>query len=198
MNFAAHLVLENSRVRLRPLEVADFDALKSIALHPDIWRHTATPNPGDAVGLAAYLQTALRERAEGRRYPFAVLCRHTGRLAGCTSYGNVVPEQQRLEIGWSWLAPEFQRTGVNRAAKHLLLKYAFGELGYERVELRTAAHNWPSRRAIRALGATEEGVLRSHGNQPGGGRRDTVCFSILKPEWDELRRTVFGEYDARG
>jgi RimJ/RimL family protein N-acetyltransferase len=117
---------------------------------------------------------------------------------GTTSYGSFALEERRLEIGWTWLGRAFQRTGVNRAAKHLLLKYAFGELGCERVELKTDARNWQSRDAMRRMGATEEGTLRSHMITQGGLRRDSVYFSILKPEWDALCMSVFREFDARG
>ena len=197
MDFTQHVVLENSRVRLRPLEVTDFEALKAIAFTPDIWRWTLT-RADDAVSLAAYINGALQDRAAERRYPFVIIDRETGQLAGSTSYYNVSEPHQSLSIGYTWVGLDFQRTGLNRAAKHLLLCHAFGALGCERVELETDRRNQQSQNAMRRMGATEEGILRSHKITQGGGRRDTVIFSILKPEWDELRRTVFAEYDARG
>ncbi len=197
MDFAQHVVLENRRVRLRPLEATDFEALKAVAFSPDIWQYTLT-RADDAVSLAAYLAAALHERAAGRRYPFVIIDRETGRLAGSTSYYNVSEANQSLSIGYTWLGTDFQRTGLNRAAKHLLLCHAFGALACERVELETDSRNQQSQRAMRRMGATKEGVLRSHRVTQGGRRRDTVIFSILRPEWDELRRTTFAEYDARG
>ncbi|MBC6991784.1 MULTISPECIES: GNAT family N-acetyltransferase [Hymenobacter] len=198
MDCSRCITLENSRVRLRPLEVGDFEALKHIIFDDEIWRYTTTPNPKDAVGLVTYLSQALRDRARNIRYPFAIIDLETGRLAGSTSYGSFAIPEKRLEIGWTWVGKEFQRTGINRAAKHLLLKYAFGELGCERVELKTDARNWQSREAMRRMGATEEGTLRSHMFTQGGVRRDSVYFSILRPEWENLRQTVFREFDARG
>ncbi|SHI41269.1 Protein N-acetyltransferase, RimJ/RimL family [Hymenobacter daecheongensis DSM 21074] len=198
MDCSRCITLENARVRLRPLEASDFDDLKAVIFDPEIWRFTTTPNPGDAVGLAAYLTQAAHDRAQHRRYPFAIIDRTSGRVVGSTSYGSFALEDKRLEIGWTWLGRDFQRTGLNRAVKHLLLKYAFGELGCERVELKTDALNWQSREAMRRMGATEEGTLRSHMPTQGGRRRDSVYFSILKPEWDVLRKTVFQEFDARG
>jgi N-acetyltransferase len=197
MDYSSHLVLENSRVRLRPLETADFEALKPVAFDPELWRYTLTRGD-DAVSLAAYLAAALQARQLGQRYPFAIVDRRTGQLAGSTSYYNVHEDEQRLSIGYTWVGQEFQRSGLNRAAKHLLLSHAFGALGCERVELETDARNHKSQQAMRRMGATEEGTLRSHRLTQGGIRRDTVIFSVLRPEWDTLRRTVFAEYDLRG
>ncbi len=195
MDFTKNLVLENRRVRLRPLETADFEALKAVAFDPDIWRYTLTRGD-DAVSLAAYLATALHERQAGRRYPFAIIDRVTGDLAGSTSYYNVHLDDQRLSIGYTWVGTRFQRTGLNRAAKHLLLCHAFGELQCERVELETDARNLPSQQAMRRMGATEEGTLRRHRLTQDGFRRDTVIFSIIRPEWNELRHSVFAAFDA--
>lgn len=198
MDCSRDITLENNRVRLRPLEATDFEALKAIAFDPDIWRYTLTPAPRNNVELAAYLAQALKARQQHQRYPFVIVDRETGRIAGSTSYLNISLPERRLEVGSTWLGRDYQRTGVNRAAKHLLLHYAFGELDCERVELKTDALNLKSREAITRLGATEEGTLRSHCPTQGGRRRDTVYFSILRPEWDELRQTVFYEFDGRG
>lgn len=196
MDFTKNLVLENSRVRLRPLETSDFEALKVIAFDPDIWEFTLT-RADDAVSLAAYLAQAVHDRQAGRRFAFAIVDRETGQLAGSTSYYNIFPADQRLSIGYTWVGKDFQRTGLNRAAKHLLLCHAFGDLQCERVELETDSRNLKSQQAMRRMGATEEGTLRRHRLTQGGYRRDTVIFSIIRPEWDELRQTVFKEYDPR-
>jgi RimJ/RimL family protein N-acetyltransferase len=197
MDFSTHLVLENNRVRLRPLEITDFAALKAVAFDPELWQFTLTA-AHTPVELAAYLRQAIQSREQGQRYPFAIVDRLTGRLAGSTSYYNCSLNEQRLSIGYTWVGREFQRSGLNRACKHLLLNHAFSNLGCERVELETDARNWKSREAMRRMGATEEGVLRSHRFTQGGRRRDTVIFSMLKPEWDSLRQSVFKEFDARG
>jgi RimJ/RimL family protein N-acetyltransferase len=196
MDFTQHVVLENRRVRLRPLEVSDFEALKVIAFDPDIWRYTITRGD-DAVSLAAYVSTALQDRQAELRYPFVIIDRDTGQIAGSTSYYHISEANQSLSIGYTWVGTDFQRTGLNRAAKHLLLSHAFGALACERVELETDSRNLKSQQAMRRMGATEEGTLRSHRLTQGGIRRDTVIFSILRSEWDELRHTVFAEYDAR-
>ncbi len=197
MDFSKNLVLENSRVRLRPLETADFEALKVVAFDPDIWEFTLS-RADDAVSLAAYLAQAVHDRQAGRRYAFAIVDRATGQLAGSTSYYNIFPDDQRLSIGYTWVGRDFQRTGLNRAAKHLLLCHAFDDLRYERVELETDSRNLKSQQAMQRMGATKEGTLRRHRLTQGNVRRDTVIFSIIRPEWDALRQSVFKEYDARG
>ena len=195
MDYSQNIVLENSRVRLRPLEAADFEELKLIAFDPDIWQYTIT-RADDALSLAAYIAAAEQARQAGQRYPFVIIDRASGRLAGSTSYYNIDPDNQKLSVGYTWMGAEFQRTGLNRAAKHLLLGYAFDQLGCERVELETDSRNHKSQTAMRRMGATEEGTLRSHRFGQNNYRRDTVIFSILRPEWHELRRTTFAAYNV--
>ena len=197
MDFSASIVLENSRVRLRPLEITDFEALKAVAMDTELWRYTLTRGD-DAVSLAAYLRQAVEAREMGLRYPFAIVDRETGALAGSTSYYNVAEADQRLSIGYTWVGTRFQRSGLNRGCKHLLLSYALDSLNYERVELETDARNHKSRTAMARMGATEEGTLRNHRPTQGGIRRDTVIFSIIRPEWPSLRESVFQEFEARG
>ncbi|WP_426058305.1 GNAT family N-acetyltransferase [Hymenobacter sp. B1770] len=197
MNFSAPIVLENSRVRLRPLEIGDFDALKAVAFDAELWRYTLTRGD-DAVSLAAYVRQAVEAREQGLRYPFAIIDRASGQIIGSTSYYNVSETDQRISIGYTWVGAKFQRTGLNRAAKHLLLSHAFGQLSCERVELETDSRNNKSREAMLRMGATEEGTLRSHRPTQGGIRRDTVIFSVIKPEWSELRQSVFQEFEVRG
>ncbi|MBG8554569.1 GNAT family N-acetyltransferase [Hymenobacter guriensis] len=198
MDFSADIILENDRALLRPLVGTDVDLLQEPAADPELWLYTLT-RADSRSELEAYVAAALQGRAQARRYPFIIIDKQTGRAAGSTSYYNVVPEEQRLSIGYTWIGTDFQRTGLNRAAKHLLLRYAFDELGCKRVELETDARNYKSQNAMRQMGATEEGTLRSHRPTQGGIRRDTIIFSIIRPEWAALRQTVFGAFDtARG
>ena len=197
MDFSASIVIENNRARLRPLELTDFEALKAVAMDADLWKYTLT-RADDAVSLAAYLRQAIEGREQGLRYPFAIIDRATGELAGSTSYYNASEPDQRLSIGYTWVGTKFQRSGLNRACKHLLLTHAFGQLNCERVELETDARNHKSRTAMARMGATEEGTLRSHRPTQGDIRRDTVIFSIIRPEWSGLRQTVFQEFETRG
>jgi len=197
MDFAQDFLLENDRAQLRPLAATDVDLLQEPAADPELWLYTLT-RADDRASLETYVTAALQGRAQQQRYPFLIIDKQTGRVAGSTSYYNVFPDDQRLSVGYTWIGRDFQRTGLNRACKHLLLRHAFEELGYERVELETDARNQKSRNAMSRMGATEEGTLRSHRNTQGGFRRDTVIFSIIRAEWETLRQTVFRDFDARG
>ena len=197
MDFAQDILLENNRVLLRPLQTADFEALRPLAAAPALWTYTLT-RADDPISLATYLTDAVQGRQQQRRYPFLIIDKETGRPAGSTSYYSVDEADARLSIGYTWVGEEFQRTGLNRAAKHALLRHAFDVLGCERVELETDARNHKSQQAMRRMGATEEGTLRSHRRTQGGIRRDTVIFSIIRPEWNRLRQTVFQQFDGRG
>ncbi|SDY37511.1 GNAT family N-acetyltransferase [Hymenobacter psychrophilus] len=194
MNFSQNIILENERAQLRPLTTADYEALLPVAADPALWAYTLT-RADDTIGLAAYIAQALDGREQGQRYPFLIIDKQTGLAAGSTSFYNISAEEARVSIGYTWLGTEFQRTGLNRACKYLLLRYAFEELGCERVELETDARNTKSREAMRRLGATEEGTLRSHRYTQGGIRRDTVIFSVIRADWNELRARVFRQTD---
>ncbi|OWP64301.1 GNAT family N-acetyltransferase [Hymenobacter amundsenii] len=197
MDFSQNIILENDRVQLRPLTTADYEALQSVAADPELWTYTLT-RADDAIGLAAYIAQALEGREQETRYPFLIIDKNTGLAAGSTSFYQVSEAEARLSIGYTWVGTEFQRTGLNRACKYLLLHYAFEELGCERVELETDARNQKSREAMRRLGATEEGTLRSHRYTQGGVRRDTVIFSVIRADWNELRASVFGQSSSGG
>ncbi|RSK48085.1 GNAT family N-acetyltransferase [Hymenobacter rigui] len=197
MDFSQDIQLENNRVLLRPLQTADFEALRPVAAAPELWAYTLT-RADDPISLATYLTEATRGRQQQRRYPFLIIDKATGQVAGSTSYYNVEEADARLSIGYTWVGEAFQRSGLNRAAKHALLRHAFDVLGCERVELETDSRNLKSQQAMRRMGATEEGTLRSHRYTQGGIRRDTVIFSIIRPEWNMLRQTVFQQFEARG
>ncbi|MCB0374985.1 MAG: GNAT family N-acetyltransferase [Sinomicrobium sp.] len=186
-----HIRLEDRRVAITPLHWDHFGAMLPIALaHPDLLRYSPS-DFGTEAALKAYFENALQERAQNRRYPFAIYDKRCNRYAGSTSYMNIANADLRLEIGSTWIGKAFQRTGLNRHCKFLLLQYAFGVLQFERVEFRTDSRNNQSRNAIQDIGATYEGELRSHMLMPDGYRRDTVCYSILKHEWPEISTTVF-------
>ncbi|WP_162427102.1 GNAT family N-acetyltransferase [Pontibacter pudoricolor] len=192
MNFEKDLHLESDRALLRPLQAHDLEQLQTIALDADTWRWNVTKitNTQD---LQDWAQTAFTDRQLKRRYSFVILDKTTGRLAGSTSYGNISEADKRLEIGWTWIGKDFRGTGLNRHCKFLLLSYAFEVLQFERVELKTDVLNARSRQAMRKIGATEEGVLRSHTLMHDGRRRDTIYYSILKSEWPDIKATIFAD-----
>jgi RimJ/RimL family protein N-acetyltransferase len=138
------------------------------------------PDPGRE---GAYIESALQGRAEGHRFAFAVLDAGTGDVIGSSSYHDIVPAVERLEIGYTWYAARWQRSAVNTTAKWLLLGHAFDTLGARLVGFRTDNFNFASQRAIERLGAKKDGVLRHHGLRRDGTVRDTVMYSITAGEW---------------
>ncbi len=178
--------LEGAHVRLVPLTMGHAEALLPVALHEELWRWTIT-QIHSAADLDRYIAGALRDQELGTALPFATVHRETDRLIGSTRFGNYDPDNRRVEIGWTWVAPEFQRSGVNTQAKLLMLRHAFEDLKCIRVELKTDFLNEKSRAAIQRLGAVQEGVFRKHMIMSNGRLRDTVYYSILAEEWPGTR-----------
>ena len=153
--------------------------------------------PQDEAGLRRWLETALANAEAGTERPFATIDRASGRAVGSSRYMSIVPEHKRLEIGWTWVATSFQRTGANREAKLLQLTHAFETLGANRVEFKTHSGNERSRAALAGIGATFEGIFRQHMVMPDGSLRDSAYFSVIAPEWPEVKaRLVAGLADT--
>ena len=186
------VVLEGSRVRMEPLSMAHFDDLAAVAFDLPIWQWTIM-GPQDEAGLRRWLESALANAEAGTERPFATIDLASGRAVGSSRYMSIVPEHKRLEIGWTWLATSAQRTGINREAKLLQLTHAFETLGANRVEFKTHVRNERSRTAIAGIGATFEGTFRSHSIMPDGSIRDSAYFSVIAPEWPDVKaRLVAG------
>jgi RimJ/RimL family protein N-acetyltransferase len=181
------VTLEGHRVRLEPLTRAHRDALAAAAGDGDLWRlwFTSVPEP---VQTESYIDAALAGYADGQMLPWVVRELGAGAVIGTTRYHDVVAPIDRVEIGYTWYARRWQRTHVNTACKLLLLGHAFGTLGCRVVGLRTDSFNFASQRAIEALGAKKDGVLRHHTARRDGSARDTVLYSILAGEWPDVRR----------
>ena len=180
------VVLEGRRLRLEPLRDDHLAGLAAVGLDPELWRWIPTP-VRTVEEMAAYIATALREQAQGASLPFALVERQAGRPIGSTRYGNIDRTHRRVEIGWTWVAREWQRTAINTEAKYLLLKHAFETLGCIRVELKTDSLNERSRAAILRIGAREEGIFRNHMITASGRIRHTVYFSIVDSEWPSVK-----------
>ena len=178
--------LENRYVRLTPVTERDRDGWREQALDADIWTHFVT-RVDDEADFERFFDSYLGDSEAGRRTTFTITDLVSGRIAGSMSYGNLAESDARLEIGSSWLGGRFRGRGVNHWAKYLLMRHAFEELGAERVEFKTDVLNERARRGLRAIGATEEGVLRSYNVMPGGRRRDAVYYSVLRDEWPPVR-----------
>lgn len=180
------IVLENSTVRLEPLTLTHCDDLMEATKDGRLWElwYTSVPEPE---AVEEYIFQALKEYAEDRSLPFAVIDPKTGKAIGSTRYMNAESQNNRLEIGTTWYAQSHQRTGINTASKLLLLQHAFETLECIAVEFRTHWHNLPSRNAIARLGAKQDGILRQHQWDRKGNLRDTVVFSILDHEWKAVK-----------
>ena len=181
------IVLEGHSVRLEPLTAAHHDALEAAAADGKLWElwFTTVPEPGK---MRAYIETALAGQDARSMLPWAVRDLASGAIVGSTRYHDVILAADRVEIGYTWYAKRVQRSHVNTACKLLLLAHAFDKLGCKVVGLRTDNFNFTSQRAIEALGAKKDGVIRHHWPRKDGTIRDTVMYSIIASEWPDVRR----------
>ncbi len=177
-------ILENERAIIRPLQREDGPYLMPFALQePELWKYSYVSAAGEA-GMEQYIHSAIEGREEKKEYPFIVYDKLTREYAGSTRFYDINLVFQTLLLGYTWYGKKFQRTGLNRHCKYLLLSFAFDDLGMERVEFRADLNNEKSINAMKAIGCRVEGVLRS--NMPSGvpgKRRDSIVLSILRSEW---------------
>lgn len=178
--------LDGKHVSLEPLSVEHVSALCEVGLEPSIWKWAPSAISDDSA-MQRYVETALSERARGVSLPFVTKEKSSGRIVGSTRYGNIDIPNKRVEIGWTWISPEWQRTRVNTEAKLLMLIHAFEVWRCIRVEFKTDALNEKSRNAIARLGAKEEGIFRKHMITESGRFRDSVYFSIIDSEWPSVK-----------
>ncbi|HVZ76829.1 MAG TPA: GNAT family protein [Gemmatimonadaceae bacterium] len=183
----APVTLELDSIRLEPLTPDHEPALSAAAADGNLWElwYTSVPAPGTA---AHYIASALDGQAAGHMLPWAVRELSTNQVIGTTRYHDVVPAIDRVEIGYTWYAARWQRSHVNTTCKLLLMTHAFETLGCQVVGLRTDNFNFRSQRAIEALGAKRDGVLRHHQARRDGTVRDSVMYSILAGEWPDVKR----------
>lgn len=177
------VTLQDGTLTLRPLTPEDLPALCALA-DADLGEYRQM---GTLPNTPASYEAALDSPTE---MPFVILV--GGELAGSTRYGDIRAAHSGLEIGWTWLTPEHWRTGVNRRMKRLLLTHAFEQMGMERVQLKTDILNTRSQRAIEGIGGVREGVLRSHMRRADGTMRDTVMYSVTRPEWEGVKARLAG------
>jgi RimJ/RimL family protein N-acetyltransferase len=183
----APVVLERHAIRLEPLSYEHRDALADAAADGELWRLWYTSVP-DRASTQTYIADALKGQDAGHMLPWAVRDLPTNTLVGSTRYHDIVAAIDRVEIGYTWYAERCQRTNVNTTCKLLLLEHAFETLGCAVVGLRTDNFNFRSQKAIEALGAKKDGILRHHQARRDGTVRDSVLYSILKSEWADVKR----------
>jgi len=183
------VTLEGQHVRLEPLSHAHLDELAEVGLQEELWRWIPIP-VRTKEELAEYIDTALDEQRRGVSLPFATIEKKSGRPIGSTRFANIDCTHHRVEIGWTWIAADWQRTAVNTEAKFLMLRHAFEALKCIRVELKTDSLNEKSRAAIKRIGAKEEGIFRNHMITSTGRFRHTVYFSIIDSEWSVVKSAL--------
>ena len=186
MPFVEPVTLSARGLTLVPLALDHENGLRLAAADGELWkiRITSVPAPDQT---RQYIEDALAMREAGNRFAFAVTDQATGTVLGCTSYHDIVPAVQRVEIGWTWYAKRCQRTHVNTTAKLLMLTHAFETLGCQVVGWRTDNFNFASQAAIERLGAKKDGVIRGHALRRDGTVRDTVMYSMRRGEWPEAK-----------
>ena len=186
--------LKGKLVTLIPLKREHRDALLKASSDGELWNLWYTSAPSSKT-IDAYLDNAFSEQEAGRALLFAVVDNATQKIIGTTRYCNADNLNHRVEIGYTWYAKSYQRTGVNTECKYLLLSHAFETLSAIAVEFRTHWHNQASRTAIARLGAKQDGILRNHQKNAEGIYRDTVVFSIIDQEWPTVKKNL--EYKMR-
>ncbi len=186
MTFVSPITLTARGIELRPMTLEDEPGLRSAAADGELWniRVTSVPEPEKT---RQYIEDALAMREAGHRFPFVVIDSASGRVLGTSSYHDIVPAIQRVEIGWTWYAKSVQRSHVNTTCKLLLMTHAFETLGCHVVGWRTDNFNFASQAAIERLGAKKDGVIRGHALRRDGTIRDTVMYSLRSGEWPEVK-----------
>ena len=182
--------LTGKLVRLEPLSETHIPGLTEAGRDENIWKFMLYGDLTQPENMAGWVRDILGRQAAGTDLPFTVIHLPSGRVAGATRYMEMRPAHKGLEIGGTWYAPEFQRTGVNTECKYLLLQYAFEMMGCIRVQFKADARNERSIRAIERLGAVREGILRNHMILQDGRIRDSVYFSILDKEWTRVKKML--------
>ncbi|MCB2255214.1 GNAT family N-acetyltransferase [Pseudomonas chlororaphis] len=181
--------LEGSRIRLRPLQLSDAEALVAAAGDGELWNLPFTVVPSSTT-VGDYLQIALRGRDAGTVLPFVTVLKSHDEVIGCTRFWKIDRQNRKLEIGSTWIAARWQQSFVNTEAKYLMLRHAFEVFDCVRVQFTTDEINEKSRQAILRLGAKQEGIVRHERIMPDGRKRNSVRFSIIDDEWPDVRQRL--------
>lgn len=186
------VILEGEHVRLEPLDISHATDLFEAGNDKAIWRYKLVAQPEAVSDVRTWIDEILKSVATGREIAFAIIHKADKRAIGSTRYLDIQPGHKTLEIGWTWLGRNYQRTAVNTECKYLLLSHAFEKLGAVRVQFRTDMRNEKSKRAIERIGAIKEGVLRKSHTTHTGFVRDSVYYSIIDDEWPAVKQRLEG------
>jgi RimJ/RimL family protein N-acetyltransferase len=181
------VTLQGHGVRLEPLTLDNAEDLTAVAADGELWKlwFTTVPEPSQ---MRAYIDAALKGQHAGDMLPWVVRDAVTDAVVGCTRYHDIVLAADRVEIGYTWYGQRWQRSHVNTACKLLMMTHAFETIGCQVVGFRTDNFNFRSQRAIEALGAKKDGVIRHHQLRRDGTVRDTVMYSVVATEWPDVKR----------
>jgi N-acetyltransferase len=193
-SFVTPITLSQRGIRLEPLALSHEAGLRLAAADGELWkiRITSVPEPENT---RKYIEDALKMRADGNRFAFAVIDEASGKVLGSSSYHDIVPAVKRVEIGYTWYAKSAQRTHVNSTCKLMLMTHAFETLGCNVVGWRTDNFNYASQKAIERLGAQKDGTIRGHALRRDGTIRDTVMYSMRAGEWAEAKAQLLYQLD---
>jgi len=180
------VALEGEVVRLEPMSFDHLHGLCEVGLDESLWALIPS-KVASREDMLAYIESALADLDRGVALPFVTVEKGSGKVIGSTRFGNIDTANLRTEIGWTWIAPAWQRSRVNTEAKLLMLTHAFETWKCIRVEFKTDSLNERSRNAIRRIGATEEGIFRNHMITASGRFRHSVYFSIIDTEWESVK-----------
>ena len=182
-------VLSGRHVTLDPLKLEHVPALCEVGLDDRLWKWTIA-SVSDQAAMTEYVGSALMDQEKGIAVPFVTRDKGSRKIVGSTRFGNIDIQNRKTEIGWTWVATEWQRTSVNTEAKLLMLAHAFEVWKCIRVEFKTDVLNEKSRNALKRLGAKEEGIFRNHMITESGRFRDSIYFSIIESEWPEAKSNL--------
>ena len=191
IEFPGILKLEDDRVLLRSLQQDDVEFLLPFSeQEPEIWTYSLVSAAGTK-GLNTYVDYAVEQRRLEKEYPFIIFDKRANAWAGCSRFYNIQVAFSTAALGYTWYGKKFQRTGLNRHCKLLMLSYAFEQWGMERIEFQADLRNNKSIDAMKNIGCTVEGILRSTYPIPSGGRKDSIVLSILRKEWfDKVKKNL--------
>ena len=181
------VTLERDGIRLEPLSQEHLSGIADAAADGELWNLWFTGVPA-RTGVEKWFEYAMEGQKAGHMLPWAIRELASGRIVGSTRYHDIVAQIDRVEIGYTFYAKSRQRSNVNTTCKLMLLGHAFDTLGCQVVGLRTDNFNFASQRAIEALGAKKDGVIRHSQVRRDGTVRDTVMYSILASEWRDVKR----------
>jgi N-acetyltransferase len=189
--FPGNLKLEDDRVLLRSLQPDDVEFLLPFAeQESEIWTYSLVSAAGKT-GMTSYIDYAIAQRSLEKEYTFIIFDKRANAYAGCSRFYNIQLPFSTTSLGYTWYGKKFQRTGLNRHCKLLMLSYAFEQWGMERVEFQADLRNNKSIEAMKNIGCTVEGILRSTYPIPSGGRKDSIVLSILRNEWfDNVKKNL--------